>query len=55
MADKLMPSVSPVYDTQNYPFYRLKIVVETLNNQLNESTNQNSQKSPKLLFKNFGD
>ena len=35
-------------NTQIYPFCRLKLAVETLYTQLNESTNQ---KSPKLLRK----
>ena len=35
-------------NTQNYPFCRLKLVVETFE-QLNELTNQNSLKFPKLL------
>ena len=34
-------------DTQNYPSCRLKLVVEMF--ELNESSNQNSRKSPKLL------
>ena len=32
-------------DTQNYPFYRTNLVVETIE----QSTNKNSLKSPKLL------
>ena len=50
MADKLM-SISN-NDKQNYPFCRLKLVVEflkRLNIQLNESTNQNSLKLPKVV------
>ena len=46
MADKLMNIPNDV--TQNYPFCRLKIVVETLDTQLGELTNQNS---PKLTDK----
>ena len=30
----------PNADTQNYPFYRLKLVVEKMDNQRNEQTNQ---------------
>ena len=32
--------------TKNYPFHRLQLVVETLDAQLNEPTNQNSRKVP---------
>ena len=42
MADKMMYILND--DTQIYPLCRLK-----LNTQLNERTNQNSLKSPKLL------
>ena len=50
----------PNEDTHNYPFFRLKLVVET---QLNEPTNQNSLIIPKvvkptnkkLLLLDFGD
>ena len=38
MADKLMYNI-PNDDTQNYPFYRLKLMVETF--ELNKRTNQN--------------
>ena len=44
MADKFMYIHND--DTQNYPFCRLKFVVETF-----ESTNKNWLKSPKLLSK----
>ena len=47
MADKLM--YIPNDDSQNYPICKLKLVVETLNTELNKSTNQKSLKSPKLL------
>ena len=47
MADKLMYISND--DKQNYPLSRLKLVVKHLNTQLNEPTNQNSLKSPKLL------
>ena len=47
MADKLMCIQNN--DKQNYPLSRLKLVVKHLNTQLNEPTNQNSLKSPKLL------
>ena len=42
----------PYDDNQNYPIYRLQLVVETLETQLNEPTNQNQLKT---LLKNFGD
>ena len=45
MVDKLM--YIPNDDTQNYPFYRLKL--KRLNTQLNYPTNQNSLKPPKFL------
>ena len=35
--------------TQNFPFYRLHLVVKTFDAELNEPTNQNLKKSPKLL------
>ena len=44
MADKVM--YIPNDDTQNYPFCRLQLVVETLDTQLNEPTNQNPLKVP---------
>ena len=34
----------PNENKQNYPFYRLKLVVKSLNTQFNEPTNQNSRK-----------
>ena len=40
---------TPNDDTQNYPFCRLKLVVETLNTQHNKPTNQNSLKVPKVV------
>ena len=43
MADKLMYISND--DTQNYPFYRLKLVVESFETEFNEPTNQNSPKS----------
>ena len=43
MADKLTYITND--DTQNYPFCRLPLVVDT---QLNELTNQNSIKVPKV-------
>ena len=45
--DKLM--YIPNDDTQNYPYHRLQLMVEILDTQLNEPTNQNSLKSRKLL------
>ena len=48
MADKLM--YIPNDDTQNKPFCRLKIVVETFEHSTyNAPTNQNLPKSTKLL------
>ena len=47
MADKLM--YIPNANTQKYPFCRLQLVVERLDNQFNEPTNENSKTSPKLL------
>ncbi len=44
MADTLMCITND--DTQNYPFCRIQLVVETLNTELNEPTNQNSIKAP---------
>ena len=44
MANKLM--YIPNDDTQNYPFYRLQLVVDT---KLNEQTYQNSIKVPKVV------
>ena len=46
MAGKLMYILN--YDTQNYPFCRLKLVAEALNTHLYELTHQNSLMSPKL-------
>ena len=40
----------PNDDTQNYPFCKLQLVVETFkHSNLNKSTIQNSQKSQKLV------
>ena len=47
MANKLM--YIPYDDTQNYPFCRLKLMVERLDTQLNEQINQNSIKVPKVV------
>ncbi len=47
MTDKLM--YIPKDYTQNYPFFKLQLVVETMNTQLNEPTNQNLIKVPKVL------
>ena len=44
MVDKLI--YIPNDDTQNYPFCRLLLVVD---NQLNETTNQNTTKVPKVI------
>ena len=61
MTDKLM--YIPNDDFKNFSFYRLQLVVESLDNQLNESTNQNSIEvlkvvkptNKKRLLENFGD
>ena len=50
----------PNDDTQNYPFFRLKLVVETFGHSLNELTNQNLIKvvdptDKKMILQNFGD
>ena len=45
MADRFM--YNPNDDTQNYPVYRLKLIIETLN----ESAYQNSPKVVKLMNK----
>ena len=45
--DKLM--YIPNDDTQNYPLFKLQFVVETLDTQLNEITNPNSIKAPKVV------
>ena len=50
MADKFM--YIPNDATQNYPFIRLQLEVETLDTQPNELTNQNSIKFPKV-FKRY--
>ena len=47
MADKLMYILND--DTQNYPFLRLQIVSKGLNIQLNETTNHNILKDPKVV------
>ena len=52
MADKLM--YIPSDDTQNYRFCRLKLVAETLNDQLNKSTNQNLISPKKSYSKTLG-
>ena len=52
MAVKLMHILND--DTQNNPFYRLKVMVESLNTQLNETTNQNLTKEPKNGYKTLG-
>ena len=38
-------------NTQHYPFCRLKLVVERLDTQLNEPTNEIQIKVPRLLSK----
>ncbi len=52
MADKLMYIAN--INTQIYPFFWLQLVVETLDTQLNEQTNQNSKlnKSPQICKAN---
>ena len=51
MADKLMYILN--YDTQNYPFLRLQLVSKGLNIQLNETTNHNTLKDPKVVEANI--
>ncbi len=46
MAVKLMNVF--IDKTQNYPFSRLQLVVESLDTQPNEPTNQNSNKIPNV-------
>ena len=46
MADKLIYITND--DAQNYPSCRLQLVVESLDTQFNEPTNQNSRKVPKV-------
>ena len=38
----------PNNNAQNYPFYRLQLVVKRLDTQLNKPTNQNSIKAHKV-------
>ena len=47
MANKLMNI--PNDDTQNYPFCRIELMFKTLYALLNEPTNQNSIKVPKVF------
>ena len=47
MADNLMYISND--DTQNFPFCRLQLEVETFGHSINESTNQNSIQVSKLL------
>ena len=47
MADKLMHISND--DTQNYPFCRLHLVVESFDTQPNKPTNQHSIKVPKVV------
>ena len=49
MVDKLMHI--PIDDKQNYPFRRLQLVVESLDTQIKEPTDQNSLKVPKIVKK----
>ena len=39
----------PNYDSQNYPLCRLQLVVKRLVTQLNEPTNQNLIRVPKVV------
>ena len=39
----------PNDDIQNFSFCRLKLVVETFGHKLNEPTNKNSMKVPKVV------
>ena len=47
MADKFMYILND--DTQNYPSSRLQLVVKRLDTLLNEPTNQNLIKVPKIV------
>ena len=47
MSDKLIYILNA--DTQNYPFYRLKLVVKTFEHELNEPIYQNSINAPKVV------
>ena len=47
MVEKLI--YFPNDNTQNYPFYRLQLVVKGLETHLNEATNQNSIFVPNVL------
>ena len=46
MADKLIYIPNEYDDTQNYTFCKLQLVVEPMDTQLIEPTNQNSIKVP---------
>ena len=39
----------PNDDTQSFPFCKLQLFIETFGHSLNESTNQNSLKVPKVV------
>ncbi len=52
MADKLMYITND--DTQNYNFRKKNLQLKRLNTKLNESTNQTSLKSLKLLSQRIG-
>ena len=47
MSDKLM--YIPFDDTQNYSLCKFQLKIETFDTQLNEPTNQNSMKDPKVV------
>ena len=47
MTDKLL--YIPNDDMQNCPFYRLQLMIETFDTQLNELTNKNLMKVPKVV------
>ena len=61
MAEELM--YIPNANTQNWPFFKLQLVIETFGHSTNKPTNQNSIKVPqivmptnkKTLFCDFGD
>ena len=51
MADKLV--YIPNNDSQNYSFCNLQLVVETLDTQFKETTNQNFIKVPKVVKQRY--
>ena len=51
MAEKLM--YIPNANTQNCPFYKLQLVIETFGHSTNQPTNQNSIKVPQIVRKRY--